>query len=312
MTQRMSFAICLYLLLVGVGRGSDASMDSFVFWETKIESSSFAEVAAAFEATGTPKWPNSDREPSKSDKVRHLSRLLHEKLRAQMSPMTELSSDTVRALSIIGGALNRAGGYTNLLLADSFSRIALYQTSKWAVEGSGRNLIEVKDLNAGIPMYPVILPDLLKLLATQDKTVQARANVLDTTTPSETLFAIAQKLGPEAQNSLARALAPGGQKFTVLLDNPSALGLSTRLAGTELFHRVSLTALIIFLERGGTREELNPADITAFKKRMHGMMKSFAYSPLGLKTLSVENPLSMFELHNDPEKQKAFLQIALE
>jgi hypothetical protein len=65
-------------------------------------------------------------------------------------------------------------------------------------------------------------------------------------------------------------MLPANQSVTRLLREPSAVGLLLRRSTTHLLGKVSLPGLLVFLDRGGKYEELNPADLTPFRQRMAG------------------------------------------
>ena len=85
-----------------------------------------------------------------------------------------------------------------------------------------------------------------------------------------------------------------------------------RIAATQQLYKISLRGLLAFVEKGGTYEELNPADITAFKRRMNGEDKSFQYPPLSIRYLGSGSVKTLFDLHKDAAMRDGFLKAALD
>ena len=147
---------------------------------------------------------------------------------------------------------------------------------------------------------------LLESLVSEDDTLLAvRAN-FGNIDSNQNVFAALQTVGVGDATSLSI------QTFRQLCENPSVAALLIRMAQTELIYTVSIKGLIVFLEKGGTYEELNPADVRAFKKRMGGTESSFSYPLLGVAHLNGSHLRSLFELHRVPSAREAFLKLILE
>jgi hypothetical protein len=284
------------------------------FWNETLSEKSLNEIAITINGTAAPSWPNaasSHRIQSMSAKERALAeravvlvKALHAKVRENFERSGADSGATIETYTEIANALDRAGGYSNILLADALRRLAIFRVSDWLIKGS-QPLPRVQEMVNRLTASRVDLRSLLERLASEDRLLNENRERLETISPSQNIFAVAEAIGFD------RSALMTASDFSELLENPSALGLAMRLAGTELLSAVSLQGLLAFLQRGGTYQELDPADVTAFQKRMGGSEKLFRSTPLGVRYLSVSHPRSLFEIHNDPIARKTYLEAAL-
>ena len=147
---------------------------------------------------------------------------------------------------------------------------------------------------------------MLERLSSEDAMLRSRQSDLEKIKAEHNVFAALQiaNLG-NATSLLARS-------FSQLIDAPSGVALMARAASTELLYTISLKGLIAFLEKGGTYNELDPADIRPFQRRIGNEAKAFQNAPLSVRYLSVSDVLRLFELHNDRPSRESFLRSCLE
>jgi hypothetical protein len=235
---------------------------------------------------------------------------LHEKLRQDFKSHSDLSLKNCRAYREISAALQSAGGYGNLLLADSLDRLDIFQLSGCLIKNIASKE-EVKALVTELPVPETDITALLESLALDDTFLSAHRDALGSVDTSGDLFGAIQSLGIPQNKIAYELMLPASQSVTRLLREPSAVALLLRRNSTHLLGKVSLPGLLAFLDRGGKYEELNPADITSFLRRMAGAERSFQDKSAGVKSLGVGHLLSLYNLHDDPKKRAVFLEIAL-
>jgi hypothetical protein len=312
-----TFRLIILTLLCGLFASSAFAQSSqeMKFWKKAVAEKSLSQLASLLTDTSTPAWPKAGSpysiqklagEPrALADDAIALVKALHAKAQREFNRTTQGANDEPRTYSTLASALERSGGYSNMLLADSFRRLALFRLSAAVVRGS-RPAADVRREVEQIAVPHVEIRGLLERLAADDEALNGNASELGKITPDQNVYAALQASGLGDPSSLS------GRPFGQLIENPSAVALMLRMAGTELLYTISLNGLLSFLEKGGTYAELNPADMTAFKARMGGSTKSFQYPPLGVRSLSVSHPRSLFELHNELGGRDAFLNVALE
>jgi hypothetical protein len=156
----------------------------------------------------------------------------------------------------------------------------------------------------GIPEIQIRV--FLERLSVEDSALTENRADVGRINPEQNIYTALQAAG------LGDASALMGHTFNQLMENPSAAALLVRMAGTEMLCRVNLKGLATFLEKGGTYEELNPADVRPFKSRMGGTEKSFRYPLLDVRYLRGGDVRVLFELHNEPASKAAFLKAIFE
>lgn len=280
------------------------------FWQEATAKKALPEIARLISDQTKPGWPTApsvsaikNLPPDKqgfSQTAIALVKALHEKQRREFKANVPASSAEVRTYAVLSRALENAGGYSNVLLADSFRRLAVLRASEALVKGA-RPLDwrqEVEELDT-----PNIEPrTFLERLAVEDDEVSRNRPELEKIAPTQSVYAALQASGLGDASSLA------GADFNELMEHPSAAGLLVRLTGTQMLCRVSLKGLLTFLEKGGTYQELDPADIRPFRTRMAGAEKSFQYPLLDVRYLRGGDVRVLFELQNEPPSRAAFLK----
>jgi hypothetical protein len=315
---RNMFRYILLLILLSAGFfNADIRAESapeVLFWKRAVAEKSIGDLSAATKDRNLPGWPRVDsvnRYRSATDERLDLIKSLHEKMRQDFNSNSNLSLKNVEAYCRLAAALQAADGYSNLLLADSFNRLALFQLSGCLVKTIAP-IKEIEVMWGELHAPQVQIRAFLEDLAADDESLNSHRAAFDKIDASRNVFSVLETVGIAPREVAYELMLPENQRFSRLLEKPSAIQLLLRTATTDLMVNVSLRGLIAFIERGGSYEELNPADIRQFDRRMAQTKKSFQSELLGVKSLSVNQPLSLYELHNDVQKKSAFLKIALD
>jgi hypothetical protein len=307
--------ICLTVLCALLASSAFAqSSQEMKFWKKAVAEKSLSQIANLLNDTSTPAWPKAGSSYSiqklpgdqraLADDAIALVKALHAKAQREFNRTAQSTSDEPRDYAMLASALERAGGYSNMLLADSFRRLAFFRLSAAVVRGT-RSAAEVRREVEQTAVPHVEIRSLLERLAPDDEALSGSAFELGNITPDQSVFAALEVAGLGDATSLA------ARTFNELMATPSAAALLVRLAATEWLG-LRVKGLAMFLERGGKVEELDPADIRPFKTRMDGAERTFAYLPLSIRYLRGGDIRALFDLHNNPSERDTFVKIALE
>ena len=288
------------------------SGDHIHFWRAAVREKSFDEIAALMADKNSPSWPPAPSSQyvhqladanrgSASDAIT-LVESLHFKVREEFESGGGAGKPAIYAA--VGAVLEKAGGYSNLLLADSLRRLTLLRIAERVLGGS-QSMAEIRKQLSYVAIPDVEVRTLLEQLAPEDTLLKDRKSEIERIAPSQTVYSAIESVG------IKDSVVGQARTFSELFEHPSVGAVVVRMAGTKLVYSVSLPGLISFIEKGGTKNELNPGDIRAFKVRMSGEDKLFVYPPLGVRYLSVSHVLGMYEIVENPQTRDAFVRTVL-
>jgi hypothetical protein len=284
-------------------------------WEKTLAEKSIAEVASQMNKAAPQPWPNAGsleyanslaaKERAMATKAIGLVQALHVKVKRDFVAGAQKPEVAAKTYLSIARALESASGYSNLVLADSVRRLAVFRLSEALVRlptvtAGSREIIDSNDTQS------IEVRALLERLCRDDLGLAERRAALAKIEPGQNVFAAFEIAG------LGDASSLGAVSFTRLMESPSAAGLVMRIAATQQLYKISLRGLLAFVEKGGTYDELDPADITAFQRRMNGEDKTFKYPPLSIRYLGSGSVRTLFDLHKDAVMRDGFLKAALD
>jgi hypothetical protein len=284
-------------------------------WDKTLAEKSVSEIASQMTNAAPQPWPSvgsrqyantlGDKERAMATKAIGLVHTLHMKVKRDFVAGSQKPEDAAKTYLSIAKALEKAAGYSNLVLADSVRRLAVFRLSEALVRlpaatAGSRAIIDSNDTQS------IEIRALLERLCPDDVELAERRSELGRIEPGQNVFAAFEIAG------LGEASSLGAVSFTHLMEHPSAAGLVLRMTATQQLYKISLRGLLAFVEKGGTYEELNPADITAFQRRMNGEDKTFKYPPLSIRYLSSDSVQMLFDLHKDAAMRDGFLKAALD
>jgi len=290
------------------------------YWKANIAASSLKDINERLADESTPHWPviissyASERLPEKQKQLALQSVQLGETLLEKMAntfkgesdpEQAELESD-VALYSSLASRLRQAGGYGNLLLADSAERLAIFRVSGWLVFHPD----DTSEAAKFLPLLNVPAVDvkaLLSKLSDQDAEIGKAAAKIQATKQGKNLYETFSLMGIDYE----KALNPPAQAAEKLLKESSVVALITRMAATESLVRVNISGAIRFFQKGGTYAELNPRDIRPFESRMGQEAKTFNNPLLQAKEFKESDVLYLIAIHKAPAVRSAFLNIAL-
>jgi len=313
----MQFLMPVFPILISIGAAnlSAQTAEQIKFWKPVVAEKSFGEIADLVAVGSNPSWPKAESRhaiqrltPPEKDIATEASSLvesLRRKVAAEIREDANVSLAEVERYAVAADVLERSGGYNNMVLADGLRRAAIFYLSGLLVRGSVP-LHEVQAQAERLTVPRVDVRSLVDRLASEDDTLASHRAQFERIKPEQNLFAAFAALDIEDPFGLSVSTPAG------LLNQPSGVALIMRLAGTELLSRVSLRGFFEFLKKGGTVQEIDPADIRAFQARMGGTERSYQYQLLSVRYLSVSHVGYLFEIHQSPAARRAFLRTALE
>jgi hypothetical protein len=302
------------LWMLAVASSNGQTIEQIAFWKKTVSEKPLTQIANAMSNTTGVPWPIASSayrvqampaaQRPLAQEATSLVKALHGKVREDFEGSSSDRDAMLEAYLGMVASLDKAGGYSNMLLADAIRKLVIFRVSEWLTKGV-QPVAKAETVMDRLNVPVVNLRAVLERLIPEDAVLSEHREQVEKLTPEQNIFAAAEAIGSDWMTLTS------AHGFTELIEKPSALALTMRMAQTELLATVSIRGLIAFLKKGGTYQELNPADITAFQKRMAGSEKSFRYLPLGVRYLSVSHPRSLFELHSDPAARKVYMQAAL-
>ena len=291
------------------------SSDQVIFWKKLVSQKPLREILVIMADPRMPRWPKAEsftvaqhltaKEQAVNAEAVELVKQLDGKIKRDFLSAGNGSGAEIEGYSKLSTMLEEAGGYSNLILADGLRRLVILRCSEWLISGS-RSFSEIRKSIDTLSVPALDIRKFLERFSAEDEALSKHRADFAKITASQNIYGALEAAGIQGSTSLAP------ESFSQLIDSPSPLGLLTRVASTEFLYAISLKGLLLFLEKGGTFQELNPADITAFKNRMSGAERDFKYPPLGVRSLSASQLRSLFELSQDPGMKKEFLRIIFE
>lgn len=279
------------------------------FWQQVVASSSPIKIAKTMRDSTNP-WPQIAAAKNAPSWQVDLINQLHRTVKQSFNPNAPTNPDETKAYLQIAKVLTNAGGYSNILLSDSLYRLVIFCAAK-DLSLSFENRGEVEGFASELPAPSLGLKERLVSFAKDDPSLAQRISVIDNIDPSDNLYVISQQLRTKDSADPNR-VDNDNFTFSYLMANPSGFGLTFRIAQTEMLTTIGLKSLLTFIKHGGSLSELDPSDITIFKKRMSESKDEYRYPALGIRRLSVDHPLSVLEINSDQNVKQAFLRTALE
>ncbi len=311
------FAVLIVCLERRVFSQSEAQVD---YWRNALETMPLSEIANRLDGASLPKWPMitssyacrqiPEQQKRTALQCLQLADALQDKIVEQLIPQSDLELGQIKAdlgvYNSIGKALDHAGGYSNLLLADSLFRLAIYRLSGLLVF-QPESAPEVRRLIGRVDVPTVEAKMMLLSLGSQGPDVQPHLAAVQKIRAGDNLYKALQSAGI----NLDIAFTPSAKLTSSLLKEPSVVGLVQRMAETESIVRVNLQGTVRFFELGGTYSELDPRDIRPFEARMDREAKAFTYPLLQKREFNEFDVLSLIAMHKDEGVRSAWLNIAL-
>lgn len=302
----IKFRLILFLLFAAQCHGQVSPSE---FWLKTLKTRSLVEISKLTESTGVPKWPYIPFVSAQRGELCDLANIYKLKLAAITIPDGPLAEIAVQLRSLVSVAkmLREAGGYTNVLLADSSYRIAvgnltlhvLRHPSDFAPSSDLLNELRFQSLStttAGTLIQEGLgNPDAVRILE--------RAGIGEVLVTSFQLCGVTSK-------QVIWSLGEKGTTSAMLKTQQTAL-LILRLASADLVAAYSLPGLLRFLGRGGALKDMESDNIDAYYRVMGPVTRDFSFPPMGLKELTAMRLRSLIDEFTDPLRF-AFLRLAVE
>jgi hypothetical protein len=318
MFKRIAFLVVLVLCLKSQAFAqSEAQID---YWRSAIETMPMDEIATRLSDPSLPRWPAITSsyacrelpEPQKQAAFQclQLADAFRAKMVKQSVPKSDFDLAKIKAdigvYNSIGQALDQAGGYNNLLLADSLFRLAIYRISGLLVF-QPESAPEVGQLIGSLGVPTVDVKTMLLKLGSQGSDVQPHLAGVRKIKTGDNLYKALQSAGI----NFDVAFNPSAKLTSSLIREPSVIGLIQRMAETESIVKVNLEGTVRFFELGGTYSELNPRDIRPFEARMDKEAKAYTYPLLQVRKFKETDVLYLIAMQKDDAVRSAWLDIVL-
>lgn len=309
MKKSLPLYCCLaFLAILPVIKAESEVPKEAAFWQQVIAGSSVVEIAKTMRASPNP-WPKVDAVTLAPPWQVDLINQLHRIIKQSFNPNASTNLDEEKAYLQIAKVLTDAGGYSNILLADSLYRLVIFRVAQ-DLSLSFDNHGKVEGFVSEFPAPTLSIKERLASFAKDDPSLANQVSLIDEIDPSDNLYVISQSLTKD--NADPDLVDGSNLTFSNLMTNPSGFGLTFRIAQTEMLTAIGLKSLVKFIGKGGSVDELNPSDITTFKKRMGESRDEYSYPAFGIRRLSVDHPLSILEIGTDQNVRQTFLRTALE
>jgi hypothetical protein len=309
---------------VGITNAADPAKTPAEVWLAFIKVSSLKEIASKMDANN-PAWPTIRSAfsisklppPQKVGEAKALAvaHELHSKLAATMRNPRPVAAanmeDQLDILSRLANRLRRTGGYGNLVLADSLERLLILHVADWIITTPSDAPKARAALEKRAPAARFDLKQSLASLVDEDPFLDRQREAVGKVDGSKSLYEALAPIGigmKEVLTAMQREQRATGR----LLQEPSGVALLVRMAETDALRHVHLAGLIAFFEKGGRADELNPADETAFEKRMGKETRQFRSPALQIRSLSSEHLLALIEMHAASNGRASFLAAVLD
>lgn len=292
-----------------------------------LERSTLPEIVGRFGVGAATPWPHiptayeaREASPETQRRVQAAARLglvLLGRLKATFDPERRSAGDDlpgeVAGYFSLETTLREAGGYHNLVLADTVAELAFYRLSGALVEDGPEQVAAVERILARRPPRPFDLRGNLNTLAAQDPFLDRHRGNLGDVRGDESFVVLAMLLtrdDPDGPATLEAATGRGLGSRT-LLEQPSAVGLILRMATSATALDCLLPGMIEFLKAGGSADEL-AGDPRSLRQRLGKRLYTYRMPFFDMKGLDSDRLRSVVELHRDPATRGQFLRDFLE
>lgn len=293
------------------------------FWEKALPGMLLDDLARKMRMPESPAWPRvssiyaiskmSATERSKMEKRIGLLNAFRNKLEKGFVQHSALDNAglarEIDTLATIADKLRGAGGYGNLVVADSIDRLLVFRLSGWIIAHPGEVSV-TKAMVERLASTELDPKETLLRLVDEDSYLDERRADITKIDSGKHIFIGLAPIGLEMSDVMS-LIQTKNSHTNSLLEKPSAVALVVRMTETAAMRKVHLPGLVRFLERGGQFEELSYADVRAFESRMRGETATFRFPPLGIKRLTEQHLLTLLEIHATPSGAERYLALAL-
>jgi hypothetical protein len=209
------------------------------------------------------------------------------------------------------GKAAEAGGYGNIVLADSLRRLSLTLLIEFVLAHPAE-YATVSDLLAEGRVRLLDAPALTDMLTTDlGAAVPAGPLRLSTTKPGQ-LEALLRVVDPKVRDATGRLLW-GLPASSALVSHRDGVGLVLRLVETYSLEHVNLSGFIEFWKQGGRLDDIQMYDVTPFLRVMEQKRRNFTCPPLGINMLRMEHLYALIHgFDGQGRKPSAFTMLALQ
>jgi hypothetical protein len=189
-------------------------------------------------------------------------------------------------------------GYLNYLLRDSIRRLALSRIAFGILEDSGRTP-NYKELLANVKLSEGTMSVFFAELMDKDEGLLE----VNYTEQKELTVSKFLELCGSSRSDFEREYAFSSSAFSskALFDTPSAEKMAYRFAYTDFIAESHLSALILFIEKGGELKDVDMSDSDRFNALMKKDVSKFSNASMGLRRFNVGHLQMFIRQFSSPE-----------
>lgn len=216
----------------------------------------------------------------------------------------------INTYSNLSSGLRSKGGYVNILLADSVSRLALRHISIFLVQNTKEyQQAKLMLTQMNLPLFSKT--EFIGILI-EEGVMSENDNIARQILEAQTLRSILESMGTDVMSIL---FVEGGVDMSTsfLLRHSDSALLLVRISETDGVAEVYLPGLVEFLKLGGTYADLDLRDIRKFKKIMGKKIREqFKSTFLGIPRVTAGRLKDVFEIFGNTNVDSPFNRIAIE
>lgn len=285
------------LATIRIGAAEDLSrLASFV------SRSNLADIAKSLASNNGERWPEiaSAEIEDNPEKERIASLLLEKTLQTSIAD----PQSAVPALSSLARTLRASGGYRNYVIADTAERLAVASL----IGGLANGVLPPQEADQFAEFLPVAFPttEEWRKLLNQEMSLEGKADVLLKTKPEDYLIQLYALTGVSEVEDIYVRIGENHATSEKLLEKRDIAVLARKMAETETFRIVHLSALSCFLKHGGNLLEVNLNDVRNVNE-IFGKGPMFSSPLLQINRINAMHLKMMADEKAAPEKKPRML-----
>lgn len=222
---------------------------------------------------------------------------LLELLQGKLSAYDELqeydyqsNAEAIATYTDLLGKIGHSNGYTNYLLRDSITRLAVARIA-FGLLSDPRKVSDYKKMHENIISGGLNLRVFYnEMLSEQEELISGAPEATNELDASQLLSLCG---GNRSELEREYAFAPSAFTDKELIESPSIAKAVYRLLYTDFISKSHLAALIRFIEKGGEITDINMSDVDRFNELMKNELSGFKNAHMGIRRLNAGH-LQMF------------------
>lgn len=277
------------------------SGSSILDWQRFVAENELHTIARHMASSMEPRWPRLDQESTS------LATRLMVKVREYEAADSGDLETTIDIYAGLVRGVERAQGYWNVLLGDTFRRIAIARMCNALLQDVAKHDL-VRNLLARFDFPGLDEEVFADILITDEGIARSQLQPLTKGKILGLAFALEER---DFRERLAES-AGADQHTSTLLQKQDTAILVWRVIATDMVATLSLAAFLEFLRLGGTVKDVRMDDVRPFNKIMGTRRQAFSYELLGIEAVNVGHLWSLKKRFAAGWKDSAFYQSAIQ